>query len=429
MGLIKKNIADGVNFNYLETDKFKTGFLSVNFIAPLDQATAAKNALIPQILMRGSEKYPNMAELNKKLDYLYASSLSSRNSKRGELQIFGICASMIDSAYTIGGEDLIAEVTDVLADVLLHPVTSGEAFDAAYTESEKTNLIDAINAKVNNKTYYARNRCIQEMCRNERFGLSETGTVEEAAACTPENTYAQYRYMLTAYPVEIYFVGKCDADALADRLAAMFADIKREPIAIPDTEVIRTAGDVKNITEDMPVNQGKLNIGFRSGIALSDPEYPALMMFNEIFGGGVTSKLFMNVREKMSLCYYCSSSPEAAKGLLIVSSGIEVDNRAVAEKAIFDQLEAVKTGDFTEDEQNSALLSLVNSYRELTDSARAMETWYLGRRLAGDMSDPEDVVASLQAVTRDEIIAAAKRAMPDTIYFLNGTLKGEDADD
>ncbi|MBO5219229.1 MAG: insulinase family protein [Clostridia bacterium] len=429
MGLYKKHIADGVNFNYLETGKFKTGFLSVNFIAPLDAATAAENALIPAILMRGSEQYPNMAEINKKLDYLYASGMSSRNNKRGEMQIFGIGASMLDSAYTIGGEDLISEVTEVLADILFHPVTKDGAFDAAYTESEKNNLIDAINGKVNNKAVWARTRCIQEMCRNERFGLSETGTVEEVQACTPASVYEQYRYMLENYPVEIFFVGQCDADALAAKFAALFADVKRTPLPIPKTEIIREAKEVRTVTEDMPVNQGKLTIGFRSGVTLSEPEYPAMMMFNEIFGGGVTSKLFMNVREKMSLCYYCSSAPDATKGLMIVSSGIEVEKREIAEKAIFDQLDAVKRGDFTEDEQNSALLSLINGYRELSDSARGLETWYLGRLLEGMDNDPDDVVESLKAVTREQILAAANRVSCDTIYFLNGTLKGEDDGD
>ncbi|MBQ8552256.1 MAG: insulinase family protein [Clostridia bacterium] len=428
MALIKKKIADGVSLNYLETDKFKTGYMSVNFIAPLDSATAAKNALIPSILLRGSVKYPNMAQINKKLDYLYAASLSSRCEKRGEIQIFGLTASMIDPAYTIDGENLPLEVTDMLADILFCPVTDGEAFNAAYTESEKTNLIDAINAKINNKAYYARMRCIEEMCKNERYGISETGTPEEVAACTAETVYAQYKYALKNYPVEIFFVGSCDIDALADKLTSLFDSIARTPMAIAETEIIKKAEAVKRIDEDMPVNQGKLNIGFRAGASIKDADYPAVMMFNEIFGGGVTSKLFMNVREKMSLCYYCSSAPDAPKGLIIVSSGIEVANREIAEKAIFDQLDAVKRGDFNEEEYESAKLGLINSYRELADSARGLEMWYLGRLLNGVPGDPDSVAASIERVTRDEIITAANRVSLDTVYFLNGTLKGEGED-
>ncbi len=424
MSLVKKHIADGVNLTYIETDKFKTGTLSVNFIAPLDRASAARNALIPNILMRGSKKYPNMAEINKKLDYLYASSLSARNMKRGEMQIFGMGAGMIDSAYAMNGEDITAEVTDFVGEILFNPITNGNAFDTAYTESEKSNLIDAIKSKINNKTYYARQRCIQEMCKNERFGLDETGTVEDVAACTPENLFAHYKTALETYPVEIFFVGKCDIDALAKKLAEMFTKLDRKPIEIPKTEVVRSCDNPKSITEDMPVNQGKLTIGFRSGITLGDDDYPALMMFNEVFGGGVTSKLFMNVREKMSLCYYCASAPDATKGLLTVASGIEVDKRDIAEKAIFDQLEATRAGELTDEEITSARMGLVNTYRELADSARGLETWYLGRALAGLSDTPDDVIAALSKVTRDDIVAAAKKASLDTVYFLNGTLKG-----
>jgi len=429
MGLIKKQIANGISLSYLETEKFKTGFMSVNFIAPLDASAAAKNALIPVILLRGSKKYPNMAEINKKLDYLYASSLSTRNNKRGEMQIFGLKASMIDSSYTMNGEDLVSEVTDMLFDVLLDPVTNGDAFDASYTESEKKNLTDAINANINNKTYYARQRCISEMCKNERFGIPETGTVDDVAACTPKSVYEQYRYALRSYPMEIFFVGRCDIDALADKLTALFENLERVPQPIPKTEVVRAAANVKHINEDMPVNQGKLSIGFRTGTVIGEKDHLALIMFNEIFGGGVTSKLFMNVREKMSLCYYCSSAPDSNKGIMMVNSGIEVGNRDIAEKAIFDQLDAVRAGDFTDEDQENARLGIVNRYRELSDSASGLESWYLGRKLLGIEGDPDSVAASFDAVTRDEIIAAANKVTLDTVYFLNGTLKGDGVDE
>ncbi len=424
MTLVTKEIARGVTLRYLETDKFKTGILSVNFIAPLSDKTAAANALIPNILLRGSKKYPTMAELNKALDYLYASGVSARNMKRGEKQIFGLCANMLDSSYAIDGEDLPDMAAEILEDLLLNPVTEGDGFSKAYTESEKSNLIDAIKAKINNKAYYARNRCIEEMCKNEAFGISETGTVEEVAACTAKSAYEQYKYMLANYPVEIFFVGKCNIDTLSARFAKLFGSIDRTPIKLPENEIIRTCDNVTFISEDMDVNQGKLVLGFRSGITLTDSDYYGFMLFNEIFGGGVTSKLFMNVREKMSLCYYCSSSPDAIKGLVIVSSGIEVSNREIAEKAILDQLEAIKKGDFTDEDFANAKRSIVNTYRELSDSAQALEVWYLGRLLSGVICDPDEVVNVLSNVKRDEAVAAANKATLDTVYFLNGTLKG-----
>ena len=425
MGLYRKLIADGINLTCLQTEKFKTNFLSFSFIAPLDASSAAANALIPSVLLRGSRKYPTMAEINKKLDCLYDAGLSSRNQKRGESQIFGICAGVLDSAFALEGEDLLGEMTGLLGDIILSPVTDGEAFDAAYTESEKNNLIDAINAGVNNKAYYAKLRCTQEMCADERYGLSENGTVDEVKALTPVAVYEQYRYALKHYPIEIFFVGNEDGERLAKRLSGIFGGLSREPVAVAEPEIVRKAGEIKTVAEDMAVNQGKLVIGMRSGVTLHDSDYPAMLMFNEIFGGGATSKLFMNVREKMSLCYYCSSSLDSFKGLIFIQSGIEVDNREVAEKAILDQLEAVRRGDFTDEEISSAYLGLVNSYKEMSDSARGLEGWYLGRTLAGIFCDPDEVADRLSGVTRDDIIAAAEKASIDTIYFLNGTLKGE----
>lgn len=426
MGLRIIDIASGIRLYYLECDKFKTNLLSVNLISPLEREHAGARALIPNILMRGCKSMPTMADINKKLEYLYASSVGARNHKRGELQVFGLAAEMIDSAYTLGNENLSLEVCDIVTELLLDPVHDGDAFDADYTNTEKSNLIDLINSNINNKAYYARERLICEMCRDEAFGASELGSIDTITPLTPADVYSEYKYALKHFPIEIFFVGKCDIDKLADKLADKLGALPREVISLPETEVRRAAAEPRYITEDMPVNQGKLTIGMRSGVTLNDPDFPALVMFNAMFGGEVTSKLFMNVREKMSLCYYCSSSPDAVKGLVIIQSGIESDKFEVAKNAIFDQLEDIRAGRFTDDEQASALRSLCNGYRELSDSTRQLESWYLGRRLAGAGGDPEDIIKSLSRVTRDEIVAAAKKASPDTIYFLNGTLKEEE---
>lgn len=428
MGLRNILVADGVRLHYLPLDKFKTNFMSVSFAAPLEDGTNAMNSLIPNILLRGSEKYPDMAALNRRLDYLYASGISTRCSKRGDVQVFGFCADMLDSSFAIDGEDITSEMTDILAELIFHPVTVGGAFDPDYVESEKTNQIDAINSVVNNPAVYAYRRCIGEMCKDERFGLTENGTAEDTAACTPEGLYRQYKYALKHYGVEIFFAGRCDIDKLAERFSQLFS-YEREPLVLPETEIIRAAKKTNSQKEEMPVSQGKLVIGLRTGVTLHDPEYPAMVLFNAMFGGAVTSKLFMNVREKMSLCYYCQSSYEAPKGLLMVQSGIEVKNRGVAEKAIFDQLEAIRRGDFTDEEFDDALLCLIDSYSELSDSARGLEVWYLGRIISGLSDNPADVVERLRGVTRDEVIAASKKLSVDTIYFLNGTLEGDEAYD
>ncbi len=423
------DIAKGARLHCIAVDKFKTNYLSFNFVAPLTEADAAKNALIPNILMRGSVKYPSMAEINKQLDCLYAAELSTRNHRRGGLQIFGLLSDMLSSSYALGGEDITDGVIDLIGELLLNPLTEGDGFVASIVDGEKQNQIDAISAEINNKTHWSDRRCMETMCEGEPFAVSVSGRVEAVESETAESLLAHYKYALAHYPIEIFFVGECEPEKVAAKLTALLSKIDREPICLPEIELRRVASEVKKRTEDMPVNQGKLVLGFRSGVKLGDDDFSAAMLMNALFGGGVTSKLFMNVREKMSLCYYCQSTLDAPSGLMLVRSGIEVDKREIAEKAILDQLDALRSGDFTDDELESGLLFLINSFTELSDSAHALESFALGRLLAGALSEPEVEIAKLRAVTRDEIIAAAKKLSLDTVFFLNGTLKGGDDED
>ena len=420
MGLEKRKIAEGIGLTCLSTGKFKTNFLSVNFISPLDKETAAANALIPSVLLRGCEKYPTMADINKKLDYLYDAGLSSRNQKRGEAQVFGICAGVLDNCYALEGEDLLSEIVGIVGDILLNPVTDGAAFDAAYTESEKNNLIDAINANINNKAYYAKKRCTEEMCRGERYGLSENGTIGDVQAITPESLYARYRYALKHYPIEIFFVGQTDEDRLAEKLRAVFAGLERDIISVPAPEIVRAVSDVKRIDEDMPVNQGKLVIGMRSGVTLHDPDYPAMLMFNEIFGGGVTSKLFMNVREKMSLCYYCSARLFRQKGVMMVQSGVEFENAERAITEIGRQLDAVRAGEFTDDDFDASVKSLADDYERVGGTPEELDDWYAFRLLEEAPAAPQSLAAQIRKVTREQAVEAAQKVTLDTIYLLTG---------
>jgi len=427
MELTRKQIADGISLSYLETDKFKTGFMSVNFIAPLDPSTASKNALIPSILTRGSVKYPTLADINKRLDYLYASGISTRNEKRGEMQVFGITAGMIDSAYTMGGENLVFEVTDMLFDILLCPKTSDGVFDSAYTESEKKNLIDSINAKINNKAQYASQRCIFEMCCDEPFGLLETGTVEDVSACTAKSIYDQYKYALKCYPIEIFFVGKCDIEAFAVKLSEIFASVPRSPIKLKPSKIIRKAEKIKHISEDMPVNQGKLSIGLRTGCVLGEDDYYAMMMFNAVFGGGVTSKLFMNVREKKSLCYTVSSALVTSKGLMRIYAGVDKDKCSFAIAETDHQIKQIERGNITDEELRDAKITLISSLRGLEDSPGSMAGWFLQHILAGRADrTPDSVAAIIDSLTKEDVVRISRKVSFDTLYILEGTAKADE---
>lgn len=425
--MIKKTeIAEGVTLNVIATDKFKSDYLSFDFVQLLEAEKASLNALIPQVLLRGTEKHPNIASIKTALDELYAASVEGKTFKRGDWQVCSISASWLADRFSIDGTKISEGTLDMVEELLLSPFTENGAFSASYVESEKKDLIDEINGLINNKNAYAVRRCREEMCRGEAGGLSEYGDVDSVKAVTPVALYGAYRDMLESARVEIFYVGSLDAEKMAERLKIMFSSVRRRAVCLKQSEVKRSADEVKNVTEKVSATQGKLSLGFRTGSIVTDKNYGAFPVFVEMYGNSPVSKLFMNVREKLSLCYYCRAVPDGLKGTMIVSSGIEVSQKDKAQSEILRQLDNMKKGDFTEDELILAKKSLKNAYNELNDSPPALEGWYLTRRLCGLDESHEEVCERLMKVTADEVKAAAGAVVLDTVYFLEGTLSGEE---
>ncbi len=422
-------ISKGITLNYIESDKFKTNYLSFNFVSTLCKEVAALNALIPQVLIRGTEKYPDMASIKNVLDELYAASVEGRVYRRGEYQVCGMTASWLNDKYAIDGTSITNGTLDILEELIFHPLTENGVFSEKYVDNEKNNLIDDIRSLINNKTSYAIRRCQQEMCKDEPFGVSEYGEERDVEKITADTLYARYEKMLSESRIEIFYVGDGDSKKLESRIRKMFSSITRDYKECDAIVVKRDVAKVKTVNEPCKATQGKLSLGFRTGSVLGEKDYDAFPLFVEMYGNSPVSKLFMNVREKLSLCYYCRAIPEGIKGIMVVTSGVEVADKNKAKDEILAQLESVRNGDFTDKELSLAKKSLKNGYNELNDSPAALEGWYLTRRLAGVDDNPDDVVSKILNVTKDEIVRAAKMVKLDTVYFLEGTLIGEGAEE
>ena len=421
-------IAPGTYLNYFETDKFKCNYLSVNFMSKLDKATAASYALIPRILTRSCEKYPDPKALNRRFDELYSSEIDPKLGKNGDVQNFGLDCSFIRNEYVPGNCDILSGVIELFDEMLFRPRLTNGVFDPEDVDIEKTNLKEKIASKLNQKMRYALSRASSIMFENEVYGIEPTGDIPEVEAITPESLYSLYKKVLSELPVEIYFIGTCDKYDLTEKLKNMFS--QRTVCSEPDlgTEIVRKAGAVKSATETQSINQGNLVIGFRTGRTLSDDHYEYTSLLNNIFGGSATSKLFMNVREKMSLCYTCWSFIRLLKGVIFAASTIHQENEEKAREAILSQLDSIKSGNVSVIELENAKLSLINSCRSIYDSPEAIETWYISRRLAGITEDPEDLIEKIRKASVSDVVAAAKDVTPDTIYFLKPTAEEEQTD-
>ncbi|MFR7687266.1 EF-P 5-aminopentanol modification-associated protein YfmF [Evtepia gabavorous] len=322
-------LAPGVILRAVQTKKFKTSMLSVTFLEPLTADHASLNALLPKVLRRGTQRHPDMESLSAALDDLYGGGIEPILRKKGEVQCIGFWGSFLDDAFVPQKTHILEEATALLGELVLAPAGGKEGFLPAYVESEKENLLQKIRSQVNDKLQYALSRLRTQMCQGEAYGLDKLGTEAQVQAITGEALYDRYREILETAPVCFYYCGSADADRVERAFRKAFAGLPNtQRHAVPKTKVqMEPEGPVRRFHDNLDVNQGKLILGFRTGGGFQDVSTVAKgLLFNAIFGGTTNSKLFLHVREKLSLCYFANSSLAQNKGLLQVYSGVEFSN-------------------------------------------------------------------------------------------------------
>ena len=415
----RTEILPGVYLTAVQSDKFKTGCFSLNLLRPMKKEEAAANALIPSVLLRGSETCPDIASISAKLDELYGASVGTLVRKKGEVQLVGFYCDYVQDEYV--DEPVFAPLMAFLAELLLNPQLENGAFPEAVVDSEKLNLENAMLSRINDKRTYAASQLIRTMCAGQPYGIPRIGEPENLKNITAKSLYAHYRDLLATSRVELFYMGSLSPEAVTKVLQAALAELPRAEVFVPvGTTPAPQARPVQEKTERLDVTQGKLSLGFFTDITAKDPRYPALVLAATVFGGGATSKLFTNVREKMSLCYYASASFEKFKGVLSVSSGVEFSKLETAKTEILRQLEACKAGDITDDELESARGYLVSDLKSAMDSPGRLDDYYMGQILLEQDGTMEDLASAIARVTKQEAADAIQALRLDTIYALEG---------
>ena len=422
MKVTRLTLRPGIHLTAVQTKKFKSSVLAAHFLTPLSTQDAACNALVPMVLRRGTAEHPDLETLSAALDELYGGSLEPVVRKKGEAQCVGFVGSFLDDAYTLEGERVLEPAAELLAEVLLRPYTQDGAFCPDYTRQEKDNLIDRIRAQVNDKRQYAQLRVVAEMCGDEPFGVDRLGSEESARTIDAKGLWAQYQRLLGEAQVELYYCGSAELErvqaAFAPLVNGLPAEGTRQTVARPAKK--KAPRPPRRVEERLDVTQGKLSMGFRTNTDAWDEQYPALTLANAIYGGTTTSKLFMNVREKLSLCYYASSGLMKYKDVMLVSSGVEFDKVGQAEGEILSQLYKCQTGDFSDDELEWARRSVVSTLLTTLDTQSRLEDYWLGQAAAGLEEGPDQLADRVERVTREQVVTAAQDLTLDTVYFLKG---------
>ena len=410
----------GVWLNYVASDRFKTGCFSFNLLQPLREADAAPSALIPSVLLRGCEGYADMQAISHRLDTLYGASTGTLVRKKGEVQTIGLYADFLEDRYA-GGEPLFQEMMDLVQRLLFAPCRAAGGFLEEYLSGERRNLENTIAARINEKRAYAIHRLLAQMCRGEAYAVPRLGEADTLTDLTGQSLWQRWQTMLQRCPVELFYLGQQPKEAVIPVLQAM-AD--RLPSGcertMPVTDCTIPQREVQEIEEAMDVTQGKLTLGLRTEITVKDPRYPAMMLLNAVYGAGMTSKLFLKIREEQSLCYYANSSVDKFKGVMIVGAGIDFQQKQVARDGILEQLRLCQSGEITEEELESARSYLISGLRTGCDSPGRLDDYAVGQAVAGQQGTMEDLARQIAAVTKEQVVEAASTLRLDSVYFLKG---------
>ena len=442
---IELRLSQDLTLRLCQTQKFKTEMLSLSAVLPIEGQKPYMTSLLLAVLLRGTKSYPDSSAINRRLDYLFGTELSVRNFYRGDAQVFGLCANVLGKEYlpedTAERETLLCEVVKMMREIFYSPALDENGLlRASYVESEKQLQCDALRAKKNHPQSYAMDRCRQLTFDCEPCGISLYGTEEEVMAVTPEELTAHWKRICQDLSLHAFYVGASGVEGVVAALASglQMPDLKAEPIqkgtpaTIPLTDVSKLArrkGE-QRVCEDLPVHQSALVLSMRTPAAVQDEGFFACAFYNELLGSSSpVSKLFINVREKLGLCYSCFSTYNAYKGALTICCSLESDRLEEAEKEIRAQLAALAEGEISDTEWQAAQKSMENAYRQLSDSPSATEVYYLGRALAGVPVSPAEGSARVAALTREDVIHVAKQMTVDTVFVLHPTGGGEEAVD
>lgn len=411
-----EKICEGAAYTELIDRRLKTNNIYVHILEPLSDENAAANALIPIILSDSNCKYKNLTELSRKLSSLYGADVRGGISKLADCQVVSLACGCISDKYTIDGEKISGEMLDIFIDCLLNPNLENGVFASAEFELKKQELLDDIDAEINDKRSYALKKATKLIYKGEPCSVSGKGERAAAEQLTAASVYARYKKLLETGRIEIIFAGNDISSENKEKLFGAIRSLERD--YSEKCRFLRSPAksEVVRCSDKMDIVQSKMVIAYKT-----DCENDAAMqVFNAIYGATPFSKLFDNVREKLSLCYYCSSGYNRRKGTVLIDSGVEHDNICAAEEEINNQLEAMRSGDFTDELSENSKLSLINAIRGINDSPRKMAEWYFRQCLDDEKITPEEEMDKIRAVTREDIIKAAKSLVPDTVYVLTG---------
>lgn len=414
------DIKKGIKLHTIKTEKFKTNLIAVMLTTKLDRKNITKNALIPAVLRRGTKFMQTQEDINKKMEDMYGASFDCGLDKTGDNQILKFYMETVNNEFLPqDAENMIKNSIEKIFEIIFNPYLENGVFKKEYVEQEKENIKQIIDGKIDSKARYALDRCIEEMYKNEPFGLYKFGYVEDLKDINEKNLYEYYLELIKTCKIDIYISGIVDENIHniikqnenIEKLQERKPDFKEFELTKKENE------EAKEIQESMEITQGKLIIGLDVNILDKDARYK-IMIYNSLLGGSANSKLFQNVREKASLAYTASSSYYRFKNNIFINCGIDIPNYQKALEIIKKQIEDMKNGDFTDEEIENAKNGIIASIKTIDDEQDTEITYYFGQELSGTKTSLEEYIENIQKINKADVLEVAKQISINTIYFL-----------
>ena len=411
---------NGFNLHLVPSKKYKTINVVAKFKAPLTRETITKRALLPYILRQGTERYPSRREIQSKLDNLYGAVLSIDGAKKGDNHIISMRMELANQKFIPNESSILDDAIELLAEVMFQPPVKEDAFHTDVFNRESETLKQKMAAIIDNKMSYANMRLIDEMCEGETYQLHVHGYEEDLRTMTPDNLYDYYQQLIKNDDLDIYVLGDFDPEEMKSKIGALIKRDKQHssPVLQPNSPAVKQQDKPQVVIEKQNIQQAKLHLGFRTHCTFADDDYFALQVFNGIFGAFPSSKLFINVREKNSLAYYAASRFESHKGLLLVFSGIAAKDYEKAKEIIELQMTAMKNGDFTEETLQETKELIVNQLLETMDHPQGIIELLYQQVLGNKKLPPEQLIAQIKQVTKEDVVNIAGKIEEDTVYLL-----------
>lgn len=413
----------------LRTTKFKTNLLAAVLQSDLSVDGATRNALLGQVLRRGTRRWPNTADFMRNLDDLYGTSVTADVAKKGERHMLMFAVGVVNDAYLGGGDEMLRKGFGILRELMVEPAAEGSGLRADYVAQEKINLRRRIESILDDKQAYAFRRCNEEMCKAERYAVSKLGRVEDIDAITPGSLAEWHARAVSEYPMDIFAIGDIEHERAVEMAAEAFRGLARRPrpAGPASTQGPEPSSEPRRIVERMPVSQGHLVMGYRTGITFASSDYPALLFANGVYGGYTHSKLFQNVRERASLAYFASSGIETTKGLMWVNAGIDFDAFDTAVGIIEAQLDDVRRGVITTTEMENTRRGLIRDIEMMRDQPSSLMDLALAGIVNGCPVTSEHLKQCISQVSVEDVMRVAREIRLDTVYFLRNEEGARDA--